>query len=407
MPPPFLKPRKFSEVPIGTEADFLLGFKDDAPVRIAPAGIPPIDETLLGMTALAALAGNTVSTLDFGNITAGFKLLKVSGGDSMVTIGSGFGVGSIFPHEMVIRSIGGNLNAGAIQSLSSDGWSSWTFRSSDDFECGSIGYGNPLTVATAGFRGAYYFESTRLPVQGGATEDCGPIIFSQFTTYGGNVAMAHHHRMRLTATGEIEFLAYDDAAGGTLGPLKRLAQFKKDEPVLTLGNSTGSFGYGEIRGADANWSMVLREGGDGANANSLYCYGGNLANGGGWKIYSGGVKGSQTLGLQVANDLLLIGRGIVVTPQVLTGVGALAAVNLTTATTTITTTGAATSTMGVGTDGQRKRLSMIADGGDCVVTVTNLQGGTTLTFNDVGDNIELEYNGAKWQVSSNNGVVIG
>lgn len=48
-------------------------------------------------------------------------------------------------------------------------------------------------------------------------------------------------------------------------------------------------------------------------------------------------------------------------------------------------------TLADGVDGQRMRFRMVFDGGDCVVTPANLAGGTTITFNDVGDYAELEF----------------
>jgi len=39
---------------------------------------------------------------------------------------------------------------------------------------------------------------------------------------------------------------------------------------------------------------------------------------------------------------------------------------------------------------------MIVDGGDDVVTVTSLSGGTIITFADVGDVAELMWNGTNW-----------
>ena len=39
---------------------------------------------------------------------------------------------------------------------------------------------------------------------------------------------------------------------------------------------------------------------------------------------------------------------------------------------------------------------MIVDGGDDVVTVTSLSGGTIITFADVGDVAEFMWNGTNW-----------
>ena len=45
---------------------------------------------------------------------------------------------------------------------------------------------------------------------------------------------------------------------------------------------------------------------------------------------------------------------------------------------------------------------MIVDGGDGTLTPTTLAGGTTITFNDVGDGVVLVYGTAGWVVVGNN-----
>lgn len=61
------------------------------------------------------------------------------------------------------------------------------------------------------------------------------------------------------------------------------------------------------------------------------------------------------------------------------------------------TAGATTQTLAASTIvGQVKKIQMIVDGGDDVVTVTSLSGGTTITFADVGDTAELMWNGTAW-----------
>lgn len=57
--------------------------------------------------------------------------------------------------------------------------------------------------------------------------------------------------------------------------------------------------------------------------------------------------------------------------------------------------------------GQRKRIRLVADGGgDGVVTPTNLAGGTTITFNDAGDDVELIWDGTDWVVLVNLGTTV-
>ncbi|MFZ9006735.1 MAG: hypothetical protein ACO293_08160 [Nitrosopumilaceae archaeon] len=49
---------------------------------------------------------------------------------------------------------------------------------------------------------------------------------------------------------------------------------------------------------------------------------------------------------------------------------------------------------------------MIADGGESVITPTNLANGSTITFNDVGDTAMLIFTNTNWVVVSNNGCSI-
>jgi hypothetical protein len=90
-----------------------------------------------------------------------------------------------------------------------------------------------------------------------------------------------------------------------------------------------------------------------------------------------------------------------------TGTGALGAINLTTTATYFSTTGAATATLAAGYNGQIKTVMMLADSGDMVVTVTNAgwktSGTGSITFNDIGDAVTLQYINSKWFCIGNNG----
>ena len=89
--------------------------------------------------------------------------------------------------------------------------------------------------------------------------------------------------------------------------------------------------------------------------------------------------------------------------QSLSGAGA---VNLTDLITEVTTTGADALTLANGAAGQVKIITMIVDGGDGTLTPTTLAGGSTITFNDVGDGVVLVYGAAGWVVVGNNGATI-
>ena len=89
--------------------------------------------------------------------------------------------------------------------------------------------------------------------------------------------------------------------------------------------------------------------------------------------------------------------------QSLSGAGA---VNLTDLITELTTTAADALTLANGSNGQVKIITMVVDGGDGTLTPTTLAGGTTITFNDVGDGVVLVYGAAGWVVVGNNGATI-
>lgn len=83
------------------------------------------------------------------------------------------------------------------------------------------------------------------------------------------------------------------------------------------------------------------------------------------------------------------------------------AVNVTTLTTKWGTTGANDAgTLADGAEGQLKFIVMDADGGDGILTPTNLADGTTITFNDVGDSVLLQFLNADWHVIVNKGCTV-
>lgn len=91
------------------------------------------------------------------------------------------------------------------------------------------------------------------------------------------------------------------------------------------------------------------------------------------------------------------------TPQTLTGAGA---VSLITYATLLVTTGANALTLAAGVNGQKKLIKMKTDGGDGTLTPSLLQGGTTITFNDAGDFVELVYLDGKWNILTNSGATV-
>ena len=87
-----------------------------------------------------------------------------------------------------------------------------------------------------------------------------------------------------------------------------------------------------------------------------------------------------------------------VTFQDLSGAGA---ANVTAFHTRWTTTGAQAGTLAAGTEyGQRKRITLVVDGGDGTLTIADPVSASlnVVTFADAGDWIELIWNGTAWRV---------
>ena len=75
---------------------------------------------------------------------------------------------------------------------------------------------------------------------------------------------------------------------------------------------------------------------------------------------------------------------------------------------TVTATGAHAGTIANGTNGQIKIITMIADGGDSVISPSagNASGWATITFADVGDTVTLIFTNSKWHILASYGVSI-
>jgi hypothetical protein len=131
----------------------------------------------------------------------------------------------------------------------------------------------------------------------------------------------------------------------------------------------------------------------------------NVTGSGGIALASSPTFVTPTLGVATATS---VATGPVFgTVQSLSGAGA---VNITTLTTAFTSTAAGNAlTLADGTAGQLKTIVYVAEaaGGDTgVLTPANLGGGTTITFNAVGDSVTLQFIGADWWVIGLRGAVV-
>lgn len=96
---------------------------------------------------------------------------------------------------------------------------------------------------------------------------------------------------------------------------------------------------------------------------------------------------------------------LIMTPQALSGAGA---VNVTTSSTAYTSTGASQAlTLANGSVGQIKTICHVVDGGSGILTPTTKAGYSTITFTNAGDSVTLQYHTtAGWCVIGSYGVTI-
>lgn len=71
-----------------------------------------------------------------------------------------------------------------------------------------------------------------------------------------------------------------------------------------------------------------------------------------------------------------------------------------------TTLGAMAASLADGTEGQLKRIMMTVDGGDCIITPTNLAVGATLRLTEAFSSFTLQFSGTSWKVIAREGVSI-
>lgn len=115
------------------------------------------------------------------------------------------------------------------------------------------------------------------------------------------------------------------------------------------------------------------------------------------------VSATAPVTLSATGDIGVDASVVTTTVQQLSGPGT---IDVTSLITEITTTGADAYTLADGVVGQIKIIAMIVDGGDATLTPTTLATGTTITFNDINDNITLLYTTNGWLNTANQGTTI-
>ena len=95
------------------------------------------------------------------------------------------------------------------------------------------------------------------------------------------------------------------------------------------------------------------------------------------------------------------------TPQALSGAGSTVVANITAPITNCTSTGAAqVISLADGAQGQVKICSHTVDGGDVRITPANLDGGSYVALDAVGDTVVLLFNDGAWQIIGGHGYTV-
>lgn len=117
--------------------------------------------------------------------------------------------------------------------------------------------------------------------------------------------------------------------------------------------------------------------------------------------------GTTTFSGPVVSDNGFVGNLTGVNIGTVTAISGAGAVPVTASTVRLTTTGANALTLTDGTNGQLLTIVMAVDGGDGTLTPTTKTGYSTITFNDVGDAVVLQFfTTLGWMIVSNYGTTV-
>jgi|GEM_PF-5577226 len=251
--------------------------------------------------------------------TAAPKFTVTKSGQADVVLTRGVGSGAL-ANELVVQSNISELNVASLQSLHTHGYSSATFRDSSGNEVGSYGFCN---ASASVFPGSILQE-----ISDGSAAYSGlapRFILSQYTNFTGSGAAGHYQRLTLEQDGTINFWASAGGDGQAAG--RAYATFDKLVSTFTLG-PTGS-GQIVLDASSSNANITLTPGSgnptitgvpslvlDGNDGNFLFtvrslptgranvsnAFGGTVAQGGGFQVWTGGAIGSQVLRLTVGDD---------------------------------------------------------------------------------------------------------
>lgn len=289
--------------------------------NFAGLGSTPLNASSLGSGSvasarlpanLAALADNTTTSLALGHITIG-SLAGVTTDQATVTVASGTApyftardtTGGAAGELLAVSNLSGN--ALALKNLNEAGYSAVTFRAPSGAEHGAFGIGgNSVSSSFLAYKHNMYIEATDANGEGWSPS----FVLNQETSYGGTRTFANNVRLLLNSLdGFLTILPRGVGTGLDVSSLEgaSLWFFDPDAPIITGG------GYTDLRGADANWSIVLRSSGGPANGNDYSCIAGTLSASGGHRFYVGGR--TTTLAVQIASDRTGISNVLSLKPQ--------------------------------------------------------------------------------------------
>lgn len=257
---------------------------------------------------------------------------------------------------------------------------------------GKVLVGDGTTLASVSTSGDATIDKTGLIT---VTQAAGPFSVGGDLTFPEDVAHEIKVDGQTTADTAGDKLTVEAGAGGA--------------------TDTGTAGAGgdlELNGADGgSGTGVAATGGAGSNVAITAGDGGNDTEGsagtggdGGRVVIAAGSGGTGNTagsdGYIALNSVVAMGQAV----QALSGPGAIDTVSQTTA---WTTTGIDAGTLAdSGIPGQMKTIFMAGDGGDGTLTPTSLLGYSTITFNDVGDAVQLVWSGTDWIITSNQGCAL-
>ncbi len=386
-----------------TMAQLSAAVSDGDPAYVGAANTFTTGQTISSTTSLLlGTAGSAVGTIGFRNATSGTTTLQPATG--------ALGTGTVtLPLSGTLATLeGSNTYTGTTNTFTLPTTTGSTTTSGIAVAANSLTTGTGIYAASSTLTSGKLLD---LQVSGTAAAasqtalnvaTAGANGTSGITSKGAVIANTHtgttstNVALELTASGGA---TANTALNVTAGQVSVDHNGTGALPCFTVGTSTKNTGlYAPVAG----YLGLVGNGAEGVRVSSIAV-----------SIYRA-CDMSSTLAVTGATTLtgnLTSNGAYISTPQALSGNGAVAAVSVATECTTIANTGTAntTTTLAAGTNGQKKVISFITDGGfDAVITVTNPAwgGAGTITMNDALDNIEMRYLNSVWQVFINNGCTL-